>query len=138
MSITFPRHTLQLLSTQSLLALTVALALSACSGNAAEPKAKSASAESPNEGQAAADDDEYFDVTEDQTRTHEAPESCTDGSCVKCGDAVCLPGLFCEESKSACGWIPQCAKNFNCDCLQKQMTGCSCEEKGGGIYLSCE
>jgi hypothetical protein len=138
MNLTLPRNILPPFPAKSLLVLTLTLAHSACSGSVATPKAKSASAESPSEGAAATDDEEYFDVTKDQTRTHEAPESCADGSCVKCGDAVCLPGLFCEESKSACGWIPQCARNFNCDCLQREMSGCSCEEKSGGIYLSCE
>jgi hypothetical protein len=106
----------------------------ACASPSAGQKAKSAEAQDKTEPTT---NEEYFDITEDNTREHAAPDSCDDGSCVPCGDAVCLPGLFCEENKSACGWLPQCAEHFNCECLEKELAGCSCEERSGGVFVNC-
>jgi len=110
------------------------VSVASCSSNTTTSKAKSADAEDEDVNN---DQSEYFDITQDDTREHAAPDSCAEGRCVPCGNAVCLPGLFCEESKSACGWIPQCAEAFNCQCLEKELAHCNCEERSTGIYVDC-
>ena len=105
--------------------------LFACGGGAAS-SAGSSSASGAEE----VEDESYG---EESTST--APESvdpCASGTCTHCGEALCLSGFYCEESESSCGWLPQCAGNLSCDCVGKVLTDCSCEEREGGVYLSCE
>ncbi len=72
--------------------------------------------------------------------SEEAPvqNPCADGSCTSCGDNVCLEGFFCDEQAQACSWLPQCADDFSCSCLKQTLTDCSCSEREGGVYVSCE
>jgi hypothetical protein len=64
-------------------------------------------------------------------------DPCASGTCSKCGEAVCLSGFYCEEAVSACGWLPQCADSPSCECVSKVLTNCECEERDGGVYVSC-
>ena len=65
---------------------------------------------------------------------------CDDGTCSPCGEGLCLSGWYCDESAKggpACGWLPECANKLSCSCLKKTFANCSCEEKDGGVHLSC-
>jgi hypothetical protein len=66
--------------------------------------------------------------------------SCDDGTCSPCGDSFCLSGWYCDETAQggpACGWLTECAEKPSCSCVTSVFSGCSCEEKGGGVHLSC-
>jgi len=66
--------------------------------------------------------------------------TCDDGTCAPCGDALCPSGWYCDQtapSGPSCGWLPECASKSSCACLKKALA-CSCEEKSGGLYLSCK
>ncbi len=65
------------------------------------------------------------------------PDPCADGSCAPCGDTVCLKGFFCDEAAGACSWVPSCAEEPDCGCLEKELSGCSCAERDGGLYVQC-
>ncbi len=90
---------------------------------------------------------ESTEATEDESFTPEAraeeptetvkPDPCAQGQCTPCGDTVCVAGFFCDERAQACSWLPQCAKDPSCDCLQKALDGCSCESRDGGLYVTC-
>lgn len=62
---------------------------------------------------------------------------CEGGQCFQCGDAICPEGFYCD-SDSACAWLPQCAgTRLSCDCLEKQLAGCTCENSQGHPTVSC-
>jgi hypothetical protein len=70
----------------------------------------------------------------------EAPaviDACADGSCQHCGEAVCLSGFYCDEGAGACAWVPACAKDPTCECLQQALPGCQCEVREGGLFVRC-
>jgi hypothetical protein len=69
--------------------------------------------------------------------------ACTEGSCFACGEGVCLPGSYCEtdKGKQGCAWSPKCASKSSCACLApmlKAEASCRCEEKQGGVYVTCD
>lgn len=74
----------------------------------------------------------------------DAPEapSCDDGTCFSCGDGICPKGFYCDQKAPggpACSWLPDCAKQASCSCVQHVLgSGCSCNEKNGGVYVDCE
>lgn len=70
--------------------------------------------------------------------TTEPADPCASGTCTRCGEGVCLTGYYCEESVSACSWVPECVQAPSCGCLAKYLAGCSCEERGGGVYVTCD
>lgn len=67
---------------------------------------------------------------------------CSGGTCARCGDAVCLVGYFCIESAAkgpTCSWLPECAAEASCGCVEGILSdGCSCEERDGGVFVTCE
>jgi hypothetical protein len=76
--------------------------------------------------------------TDEEVQSSKSVDPCTSGTCTRCGDAVCLTGFYCEESVSACGWVPECAESPSCSCLGKYLDGCSCDERAGGVYVTCD
>lgn len=105
--------------------------LLACGGGAANSAGSSSAS--------GADDAENESYGESSTAPAPEPvDPCASGTCTHCGEAVCLSGFYCEESESSCGWLPQCASDLSCDCIGKVLTDCSCEEREGGVYLTCE
>lgn len=62
---------------------------------------------------------------------------CAGESCSRCGQAACLAGFFCEEASSACSWLPNCAQDLSCSCLQAEMPNCDCEERDGDVFVNC-
>lgn len=66
-----------------------------------------------------------------------AADACAEGTCTHCGDALCLNGFYCDEGAQACGWVPACAKEPSCECLQQALPGCSCEAREGGLFVRC-
>ena len=66
---------------------------------------------------------------------------CADGTCFDCGEGICPLGHYCDETSPggpACGWLPECAQEATCSCVEGVFSDCSCEERSGGVYLSCE
>jgi len=67
---------------------------------------------------------------------------CPGGNCAKCGTAVCLVGYFCLESAAkgpTCSWLPECASEASCSCVEGVLgDGCACEERDGGVFVTCE
>ncbi len=88
-------------------------------------------------------EDDNEDFAEDSS-DHGEPESsaavdpCAGGTCTTCGESVCLDGFFCAESTQSCSWVPACAEDPTCGCLQKALPDCSCSERDGGLYVSCD
>jgi hypothetical protein len=65
---------------------------------------------------------------------------CGDGTCVRCGDAECPKGFFCDESTSKpnCQWVPTCSAAVSCECVQRALSEqCRCTERDGGAYVRC-
>ena len=110
--------------------LTATLLLNhACGGSAPAPKA----AEPPLSGTLAtknsSDDDNAF-----------AGPDCSDGTCFKCGEALCLSGFYCDESAAVanCQWLSKCDKAAGCSCIQQTLgAGCTCSQRSGGMFVKC-
>ncbi|MBN2192370.1 MAG: hypothetical protein JW751_06105 [Polyangiaceae bacterium] len=92
------------------------------------------------------DDDEGDDrdpsgPTTATDRATAAKTYCTDDSCFNCGDSFCMVGWYCDLSLSggpACTPLPECDGAADCDCVSAALGGnCRCEERGGGLYLTC-
>jgi hypothetical protein len=68
---------------------------------------------------------------------------CEDGSCFACGEAICLSGFFCSVGKAGhgCAWLPNCSGKPTCGCITpalREDPSCSCQEKEGGVYVTCD
>jgi hypothetical protein len=112
--------------------LGVVCLLAACGGGTQA----SGSSTSPDQKDARGDTNDSFDGADSTVGAPRDP--CASGTCTHCGDAVCLAGFYCEEAVSACGWVPECADIPSCDCLQTYLAGCDCDERSGGVFISCE
>lgn len=98
-------------------------------------------------GAAPAREPAYSTTGQEETQYDESGQSgvsdpCRDGSCFMCGDAVCLPGYYCETigEKKGCAWVAKCARSASCTCLQTALaedSACSCEERDGNTYVTC-
>jgi hypothetical protein len=67
---------------------------------------------------------------------------CDDGTCFPCAEnGICPIGYFCDESAAAgpaCEWLPECPEEATCSCVLGVLgESCSCEERDGGVYVSC-
>ena len=111
-----------------------------CGGGAPEP-ASARSSDTEAEGPASGSPDEGSPSASDPGEAAVAKRAaCDDGSCTPCGDSQCPSGWYCDESAKggpACGWLPECANKLSCGCLGKTFSSCQCEEKSGGVHLSC-
>lgn len=63
---------------------------------------------------------------------------CNGADCFQCGDAVCLPGFYCDEPRGVCSWLPQCEQGTGCECIERILPGCRCEMREGGVYVDCQ
>jgi len=89
---------------------------------------------------AAADSSEDEELTSGATQRE--PESrCSDGSCFECGSGLCPAGFYCDEDAvggAACSWLPSCPQEPSCACVTRALgAGCRCEERAGGLHVSC-
>lgn len=116
-------------------ALVSVLLLAACGGAtppaARKPAAETATAKTSAPGPAPKDDEGRGGV------------QCDDGSCFACGEAVCLSGFFCSVGKAGhgCAWMPNCTGRPTCGCISpalREDPSCSCQEKEGGVYVTCD
>lgn len=111
-----------------------------CGGSAGSRPAESASAEGD---EAATDGPTTAEGSEDDGEEAEpAPRrvNCDDGTCFACGESLCPTGWYCDQSAKggpACGWLPDCAAKTSCGCVSRVFSSCSCEEKSGGVHLTC-
>ena len=118
-----------------LAALALASLTWSCGG--ATPKAHA-----PNRhSDAAASGDNDTQAPDDTPEAPQAP-SCDDGTCFSCGNGICPKGFYCDQKAPggpACSWLPKCAKQASCSCVQHVLgSGCSCDEKNGGVYVDCQ
>ncbi len=79
--------------------------------------------------------------TSDESRS--SALQCDDGSCFACGDAICLVGFYCTVGKAGrgCAWLPSCASKASCACITpmlREEPSCTCQEKEGGVYVTCD
>jgi hypothetical protein len=114
-------------------------ALSACGGGTAAGK-PAAHAEAPSDS--GEDGSDTPDSAEDEAAASEPPTpTCSDGTCTPCGEGLCPNGWYCDETAkggAACSWLPECAKKPGCACIERALSGCSCEERDGGQHVSCK
>jgi hypothetical protein len=113
--------------------LALALASFSCGGSGAPPEAPRVPPEKKPKPEAHAD----------EPLPSRAGIECDDGSCFKCGDAVCLIGFYCSVGKSGrgCAWLPTCAGKPTCACIASSLRtepNCACQEKEGGVYVVCD
>ncbi|HEX2735470.1 MAG TPA: hypothetical protein VHM70_27905 [Polyangiaceae bacterium] len=120
-------------SSSSLIGLALVL-LTACGGSASsEPNTASKANQATPE-----DSEPSLDVAETSPEPAPKPvDACEGGGCTHCGDAVCLTGFYCDEGVQACAWVPDCGKEPSCGCIEKALSGCSCVERDGGLYVHC-
>jgi hypothetical protein len=112
-----------------------AILMAACGGAAPAPARKSPGASAPSKAKAA-----ESPPKDDETR---GGVQCDDGSCFACGEAICLSGFFCSVGKSGhgCAWLPNCGGRPSCGCITPSLRedpSCSCQEKEGGVYVTCD
>lgn len=119
-------------SNRALALLLAASAACAC-GASNEPAPATAAAVTPAEPDAESNAPEGAVESEPPA----AADACAEGTCTHCGEALCLNGFYCDEGAQACGWVPACAKEPNCECLQQALPGCSCEAREGGLFVRC-
>jgi hypothetical protein len=123
-----PRSRKAQLSTWVYIALTV-VSVPACGSSA--PPAKVAQTETTQLPEST--------DSSDQEATPAGPD-CGDGTCFKCGQALCLQGFYCDESSSVstCQWLAKCGKAASCSCIQQTLgAGCTCGERKGGTFVKC-
>jgi hypothetical protein len=111
----------------------VFLAWSACGGSAPPPEAPRAVAEKKSKAE----------PRSEEPVTRRSGVECDDGSCFKCGEAVCFSGFYCSVGRSGrgCAWVPTCAGKTTCSCLASALRdepSCGCQEKDGGVYVTCD
>ncbi len=107
----------------------MAVSTLACGGSAPAPKG--VERESPPK----AESSEYSD-----RESRPSGPDCSDGTCFRCGEALCLPGFFCDESSAVanCQWLAKCGKAGGCGCIQQVLgTSCTCTERDGGTFVKC-
>jgi hypothetical protein len=107
----------------------VALAMAVACGSSAPPPKQPATKVIADDG-------------ETEARPTRGGARCSDGSCFSCGEAVCLSGYYCAIGKAGhgCAWVPSCTSP-SCACLGptvKANASCRCEEKNGGVYVTCD
>ena len=102
-------------------------------GSRNEPAPATAAAATP----AATDEESSARPEAVESEPPPAADACAEGSCTHCGEALCLTGFYCDEGAQACGWVPACAKEPSCECLQQALPGCSCEAREGGLFVRC-
>lgn len=112
-----------------LLSLCLAALAISCGGAAPRHTPAAATEEAPSTTETA------------ETPREKARPDCSDGTCIRCGDAECPKGFFCDESGSTpnCQWVPACKEQVSCSCVKETLDpGCSCSERDDGTYVRCE
>jgi hypothetical protein len=78
---------------------------------------------------------------EEEAASEPPAPACSDGTCTPCGEGFCPNGWYCDQTAkggAACSWLPECAKKPGCACIERALSGCSCEERDGGQHVSCK
>lgn len=119
-------------SPSSLLSIVGLLAAQGCGGAGTTP-AKSSDGVGPERG---------MDAAADGSSAAREPTYCADSGCFDCGDSFCLLGWYCDLSLPAgpaCLAPPECGGSTSCDCVEPSLAAnCSCEERGDGVYVTCQ
>jgi hypothetical protein len=125
----------RLFPSRALTILFLVLALPRCGGSGAGSgpgTANDVESDQPQEATV-----EAFDTAAESGGEAPSTEPCAGGSCTRCADTVCLSGFYCDERANACSWVPACAKDPTCACLERALPACQCEEREGGLHVSC-
>ncbi|HVJ20286.1 MAG TPA: hypothetical protein VM686_32950 [Polyangiaceae bacterium] len=117
------------------------LAISCGGGGGSSKPAESAAEGDDASGESSAGDaEEGTSDAEDAAPAAPRRMSCDDGTCSPCGEGFCLAGWYCDETAKggpSCGWLRECPEKVSCGCLSRVFSSCSCEEKAGGVHLTC-
>jgi hypothetical protein len=119
--------------------LTVGLAFFAACGGSSPPAETPAKAHKESESKTKTDER----APDEPAVSRRSGVECDDGSCFTCGEAVCLSGFYCSVGKSGrgCAWLPSCPGKATCACVGaalKDEPSCGCQEKEGGVYVTCD
>jgi len=117
------------------------LAISCGGGSSARPAESAADGDGEAAGEGSGEE-AASGAEEEGGEGEPAPRriACDDGTCSVCGEGLCPAGWYCNESAKggpACGWLPDCAAKPSCACVGRVFSSCSCEERGGGVHLTC-
>jgi hypothetical protein len=120
---------------QASLALVFALVVASCGGSSPPPEPPKPHAPRPKP--------KVEKEAEDPPLARRSTVACDDGSCFRCGDAVCLTGFYCSVGRSGrgCAWLPSCAVKPTCACIApffRDDPSCACDEREGGIFVTCD
>jgi hypothetical protein len=118
------------------------LTLSCASGSGSKPADSAAAEGDAAEGSGDEGEEQGASAEAGDESSEPSPrkQSCDDGTCSPCGDSFCLAGWYCDETAKggpSCSWLRECPEKVSCSCLNRVFSGCSCEEKAGGVHLSC-
>lgn len=119
------------LMARALFGVLAAYLSAACGGPTSQTEARSVDEVSQES------DDDFGDGS-NESGSNPSPRPCENGSCTECGDSVCLSGFYCDESAQACAWLPDCPSELTCECVTRSLPECQCEERDGGVYVSCD
>lgn len=108
-------------------------------GCGASPGAEPRNAESAQSGEVESADYDLDDplANVDDVETSGASSSCHGDTCTTCGESVCLEGFYCDEVAQACSWLPQCASDDSCKCIEAALPHCECKSRDGGTFVTC-
>lgn len=113
------------------IALSIIGALVAGCGSGHRGEARSASADKPSDETS----------VERGTVEVDVPPECEDGTCFRCGDAVCLKGMICYVSGKrgpSCIALAECGQ-ASCDCALRTFgRACQCTGATTGPTVSCD
>jgi hypothetical protein len=116
------------------------LAISCGGGGGSKPAESASGSEEGDTRGSAEDGDEGGAEAEEAATAAPRRMSCDDGTCSPCGEGFCLAGWYCDETAKggpSCGWLRECPEKASCACLNRVFSTCSCEEKTGGVHLTC-
>ncbi|HEV8244180.1 MAG TPA: hypothetical protein VGP93_00290 [Polyangiaceae bacterium] len=112
-----------------------------CGGGSAGSKPAAAAEGNEKTGASPAASDGHADTEQEEADEPAAKrDPCEDGTCSSCGSGICPSGWYCDESAKggpACGWLPDCASKLSCGCVSRVFSSCSCQEKSGGVHVTC-
>jgi len=117
-----------------------AVAVACGGGGSSKPADSASSARSAHAEQSSAGEPE--EEQDEQAAAPPALSRCDDGTCFGCGEGICPKGFYCDEQAvggAACGWLPSCPTEPACSCVKRTLgAGCTCEEREGGVFVSCK
>jgi hypothetical protein len=117
----------------------LAIACASCGGGTGQGRGAKAGGEAA-EGESG--NHEGGGADQEEAEVDPRTAACADGTCTPCGAGICPGGFYCDEKApggAACSWLPECAAKATCSCVTGVLgSGCSCEERDGGVFVRCD